>query len=165
LPQIVAWLVLVVTILQFPFFVSPMLPLGASIPVTILFFVLISGIVYHGGLTQGIDPMDAHLRLHLRTARPDEEARLSRLFYRRFNPLPPSPLPEEPMKQCWLCEIQVAEPSLHCRYCGKCVKNFDHHCMCELTNLLLGGTTGLPFLSLSRLTGFSVFSMNTNLQG
>jgi hypothetical protein len=130
-PQLMAWLVLAVTIVQFLFFVSPMLPIAASVPVTVFFFALIGGIIYYGGLTQAIDPMDPYLRMHLHSVRPDDEAKLSRLFYRRFNPLPQPPLPEEPMKQCWICDIQVAEPSLHCKYCGKCVKNFDHHCMCE----------------------------------
>jgi hypothetical protein len=128
--QIVAWLLLALTMLQFPFFVSPVMPIAASIPVTLFFFALIGGILYYGCLTQAVDPMDVHLRCFLNEKQPEEEAKLSK-FYTKFNPLPQGPQPEEPMKHCWLCDTQVAEPSMHCKFCNKCVKNFDHHCMCK----------------------------------
>ena len=35
------------------------------------------------------------------------------------------------MKQCWICDVQVYETSMHCKYCNKCVGKFDHHCMCK----------------------------------
>jgi hypothetical protein len=40
------------------------------------------------------------------------------------------PLPNEPMKQCWICDASVAEHSMHCKFCNKCVYGFDHHCIC-----------------------------------
>ena len=39
--------------------------------------------------------------------------------------------PQEPTKQCWICDIQVGEKSMHCKFCNKCVDQFDHHCMCK----------------------------------
>jgi hypothetical protein len=42
------------------------------------------------------------------------------------------PVPQdETMKQCWICDTQVADHSMHCKFCNKCVYHFDHHCMCE----------------------------------
>lgn len=34
------------------------------------------------------------------------------------------------MKQCWICDVPVAEHSMHCKFCNKCVDHFDHHCIC-----------------------------------
>jgi hypothetical protein len=42
----------------------------------------------------------------------------------------PLSLPNEPMKQCWICDASVAEHSMHCKFCNKCVYGFDHHCIC-----------------------------------
>jgi hypothetical protein len=39
-------------------------------------------------------------------------------------------LTNEPMKQCWICDTSVAEHSMHCKFCNKCVYGFDHHCIC-----------------------------------
>lgn len=32
-------------------------------------------------------------------------------------------------KYCWVCQTDVYEASMHCKYCDKCVSTFDHHCM------------------------------------
>jgi len=37
--------------------------------------------------------------------------------------------PQEPTKQCWICDVQVGEKSMHCKFCNKCIDHFDHHCM------------------------------------
>jgi len=37
--------------------------------------------------------------------------------------------PEEEVKYCWVCQTEVHVHSMHCKYCDKCVSNFDHHCM------------------------------------
>jgi len=136
-PQIAAWFVLAATALQFLFFVSPLMTLAASIPVTVVFFAFVAGILYYGGLTQAIDPIDVHLRRTLLSSQPDCEDKMSKL-YKRLNPLPEqeegdAAAQTEPLKQCWLCDTQVAEPSMHCKFCNKCVKNFDHHCMCTFS--------------------------------
>ena len=39
--------------------------------------------------------------------------------------------PEEPTRQCWICDVRVGEQSMHCKFCNKCVDHFDHHCMCK----------------------------------
>lgn len=36
---------------------------------------------------------------------------------------------EAKMKYCWVCQTNVYETSMHCKYCDKCVSTFDHHCM------------------------------------
>lgn len=35
------------------------------------------------------------------------------------------------MKHCWICDVTVSAQSMHCKFCNKCVANFDHHCMCK----------------------------------
>ena len=112
--QISAWIALVATYLQFLLFVSPILPIAAAIPVTIYFTALVVAVVYYGGKTQLIDPVDIYLARHLQQ-----------------NPPQALPETEEPMKQCWICDTQVAEHSMHCKFCNKCVYHFDHHCMCK----------------------------------
>lgn len=115
------------------------MPIEASIPVTIFFFGLVFGTIYHGTLALAIDPMDPHLAKHLKEnhagepseAQEKESASHQRL-YAACNPLPDSvPLPTEPMKQCWICDTQVADHAMHCKFCNKCVYHFDHHCMCK----------------------------------
>ena len=34
-----------------------------------------------------------------------------------------------PTKYCWVCQTNVYDTSMHCKYCDKCVSTFDHHCM------------------------------------
>lgn len=133
--QISAWMALFFTFAQFLIIVSPVMPLDVSIPVTVVFGAMIATVIYYGGLTQIIDPMDPHLRKHLALTQPDVEGQLG-AFYKRFNSLkkdePESATPTTTttgMKQCWLCDAQVAEPSMHCKFCNKCVNHFDHHCI------------------------------------
>jgi hypothetical protein len=67
-----------------------------------------------------------------------KETSLSNWIYQLYNPPPMQPPPivtnaatgEIEMKQCWICDVQVHEQSMHCKYCNKCVGHFDHHCMC-----------------------------------
>lgn len=32
-------------------------------------------------------------------------------------------------KYCWVCQTNVYDLSMHCKFCDKCVQRFDHHCM------------------------------------
>lgn len=45
---------------------------------------------------------------------------------RQAQPLPAT----EAMKHCWICDVTVADHSMHCKFCNKCVYHYDHHCMC-----------------------------------
>jgi hypothetical protein len=47
-----------------------------------------------------------------------------------------------PTKQCWICDLQVYETSMHCKYCNKCVDKFDHHCVWLNTCI---GRTNAPY--------------------
>lgn len=140
-PQIAAWVALALSFFEFILFVSPLLPIEIAIPVTIYFAALIAGVVYFGSRTQLIDPIDIHLLKDLRAVGREDPANnsfdyfsitgnvLPRL-YSRFNP-EITTLPEEEMKQCWICETMVADHAMHCKFCNKCVYHFDHHCMCK----------------------------------
>lgn len=136
--QISAWVAMAVSIMQFPLVVSPIMPLQASIPVTLVFFATVVGTIYYGILALAADPMDVHLEQHLQTSSEPNDARDKETpwrtkLYNACNNNTTTELlvvPDEPMKQCWICDIQVAEHSMHCKFCNKCVYHFDHHCMC-----------------------------------
>lgn len=53
------------------------------------------------------------------------------------------------MKQCWICDTQVAEQSMHCKFCNKCIARFDHHCMCKFRHVMQQSYT----LIASRMVG------------
>jgi len=136
--QISAWFALLATFLEFILVVSPLMPIAASVPVSIYFVFLVGGSFYYGFLTQVIDPMDKHLAKYLREQAStrslennnDDKSCLSKLYF-KFNPLSNEPLPNESMKHCWICDVQVAEHAMHCKFCNKCVGHFDHHCVCK----------------------------------
>jgi hypothetical protein len=145
--QMSAWVALVATAIQFPLFCSPVMPLAASVPMTLVFFSFVTGTIYYGTLALGVDPMDPHLAQHLKeeeqntngagAADADTQEASNKdstkglgAVHAYCNPVRQGPLPDEPMKQCWICDTQVAEHSMHCKFCNKCVYHFDHHCMC-----------------------------------
>lgn len=111
--QLSTWILLPVLVLQFLFFSTPLLPLEASIPCTLCFIALAGFSTYFAYVAMNIDPADPRLEPH----DPNSESRWET---------------DAPTKQCWICDKQVGEKSMHCKYCNKCVDHFDHHCMCKV---------------------------------
>jgi hypothetical protein len=116
--QLSTWIYLPTLVLQFLFFVSPLLPLGASIPCTVVFFGCAAASAYFGIQATRTNPADPRLEVAAETDTDGDAA---------------CPWdPNEPTKQCWICDIQVGEKSMHCKFCNKCVNHFDHHYMSKL---------------------------------
>ena len=150
IPQISAWIALLATLLHFVLGITPILPLKASIPLTLFFLFLIGLVLLYGMRAIAVDSMDVYLEEHLRAHRNGticKESRWKDSIYNAYNPprtAPPTAAATEhddTMKQCWICDVQVVDSSMHCKYCNKCVGKFDHHCMCKWAHL--------PCLSLS----------------
>lgn len=126
--QISTWIFLPLLVLEFCIFVSPLMPLAASIPCTLAFgFFAISSTVF-GYLAMKVDPKDPRLNNNANTAADGE-------LHNNANATTTITTttidPDEPTKQCWICDVQVGEKSMHCKFCNKCVDHFDHHCMCK----------------------------------
>jgi palmitoyltransferase ZDHHC1/11 len=127
--QISTWVFLPMLVLQFLFFAAPLLPMAASISCSIIFCGLAACSSYFGYLSMKVDPRDPRLVSN--------------------NPIDSF---DGPTKQCWICDAQVGEKSMHCKFCNKCVDHFDHHCMCKYkqqhSNLVrLQASTHLAFKS------------------
>lgn len=127
--QLSTWIILPVLVLQFLFFVSPILPLSASIVCTIIFCGIAGAGTYFGYMAMKIDPSDPRLLLHGSSANSGTNTGQSSSSHPNHEHRPVDP--NEPTKQCWICDIQVGEKSMHCKFCNKCVDHFDHHCMCK----------------------------------
>ena len=112
MPQLSTWVFLPALMIEFLLFASPLLPLAASIPCSVVFCLLALSSAYYGYLAMKTDPSDP------------------RLFSSETGEQQCTWDPNEPTKQCWLCDVQVGEKSMHCKFCNKCVDQFDHHCMC-----------------------------------
>eukprot|EP00978_Attheya_sp_CCMP212_P038785 scaffold195824_cov56-Attheya_sp.AAC.1 len=63
--QILTWILLPILFIQFGFFVTPILPMVASIPCTVVFIVFGFLSIYYGYLCCVTDPIDVKLREHL----------------------------------------------------------------------------------------------------
>lgn len=61
----------------------------------------------------------------------------------RLNPYLLTRPTNDEMKQCWICDTQVAKHSMHCKFCNKCVYHFDHHCL--WLNTCIGHSNYKPF--------------------
>jgi hypothetical protein len=114
--QVSTWITLPTLVLEFLFFVSPILPVAASIPCTLVFVALAALSTYYGLLAMYIDPSDPRLFANPEAATYGAECTID---------------PTESTKHCWICDVTVAEKSMHCKFCNKCVHHFDHHCMCK----------------------------------
>jgi hypothetical protein len=114
--QVSTWITLPTLVLEFLFFVSPLLPLAASIPCTLVFVGLAALSAYYAFLAMYIDPSDPRLLTTTNTANAEKACAID---------------PNESTKHCWICDVTVAENSMHCKFCNKCVHHFDHHCMCK----------------------------------
>jgi hypothetical protein len=157
-PQMAAMAAFILTILEFSIVVAPSLHLSAIAPVSIVFLGIVAAVINFGAKAVLTDPMDAHVIEHWRQqnrlptspiiCRPATAAdnndgmivprnppltRLERVYvwfnqerHEEFR------LPVEQMKHCWICDLPVADHSMHCKFCNKCVYHFDHHCMCKL---------------------------------
>lgn len=108
--QIVTWILLPLLIVQFVLCISPIYPIAASIPISILylFFSFCSG--YCGYKACSIDPIDDRLLVN-----EDSNDNVSECL-------------DGETKYCWACETRVGQASMHCKFCNKCVATFDHHC-------------------------------------
>lgn len=99
-----------------------LLPLTAWIPVTIVFLSLAGISVIYAYKAMSTDPSDPRLVHHRKQCQVADSGNGA---VAQWNP-------QDPTKQCWICDIQVGTKSMHCKFCNKCVDRFDHHCMCTL---------------------------------
>jgi palmitoyltransferase len=114
--QILTWFL-------FPFFLvghgaMPVVAMWSSEPSSLIPNAILSGLiflgaaygVFNGGMACATDPIDDHLMAHLAAG---AKGRTQGAPDKSF---------------CWVCQVHVAKPSKHCRFCCKCIKGFDHHC-------------------------------------
>lgn len=125
MPQMSAWAALLATLVHFLLGVTPILPLKASVPLTAFFVFLIALVFLYGIRAIVVDSMDVYLEQHLRGLRDGavctHESKWKDRIYNMYN-RPRSgvvPLAADAMKQCWICDVQVVETSMHCKYCNK----------------------------------------------
>jgi len=113
--QLSTWVFLPTLVLEFLFFASPLLPLAASIACSLIFFFSAAASTYFALKAMKTDPADPRICSRSETGDGHDGACAWD--------------PNEPTKQCWICDVQVGEKSMHCKFCNKCVGHFDHHCM------------------------------------
>lgn len=110
--QVSTWVFLPTLVLEFLLVVAPLLPLVPSIIFTIIFCSLAGAAAGYAFMAMKIDPSDPRLL----------DSQQNNNQGSRWNP-------QDPTKQCWICDVQVGVKSMHCKFCNKCVDHFDHHCM------------------------------------
>jgi len=123
--QVGTWALLPLLLLQFLFFASPILPVAASIPCTIVVFACGFSAAYYAYWVCITDPIDWRLQRHLKEregASCDHDNNVE---------------DDNDTKFCWVCSIDVHQLSMHCKFCNKCVGTFDHHC--HWLNTCVGG--------------------------
>lgn len=120
--QLSTWVFLPFLLVEFGLLASPLMPIAVSIPVTIVVFAVAGAATYYAYVTMAEDPSDARIFSNPRNRKNDK------VDYEA----PTSIASDDPTKHCWICEADVAQTSMHCKFCQKCVEGFDHHCMCKL---------------------------------
>ena len=119
--QIGTWLLLPTLLFQFLLFASPILPLAASIPCTICVFVCAAFTAYFSYKCCMINPIDDRLGRYLAHQNAELEG--------GDNGNQQAEIEDDGVtKFCWVCGTDVHASSMHCKFCNKCVTNFDHHC-------------------------------------
>jgi hypothetical protein len=153
--QMVTWVIWPLLVIQFLFFVSPVLPIAASIPCTVVYIFFALASAYYSYYCTITDPMDPLLKRHLAEQKAHDEGGTCTLdegthtrhgfLFTFFQPRKihktsheEETAPEDQdgttdvddtdTKHCWVCETQVHVHAMHCKYCDKCVSHFDHHC-------------------------------------
>ena len=127
--QLSTWVTLPTLLIQFGLFVTPILPLAASVPVSVVVLGLGAASAYYAVVTMQIDPSDPRLLLQNSAATEEQPSGANHNHHHQNQEVDPS----EATKHCWICDTSVAETSMHCKFCNKCVDHFDHHCMCKCT--------------------------------
>mmetsp|Transcript_5790 Transcript_5790/g.13195 ORF Transcript_5790/g.13195 Transcript_5790/m.13195 type:complete len:355 (+) Transcript_5790:340-1404(+) len=152
--QVGTWILLPILLLQFALFVSPILPLSAAIVCTLCVFVCGATAAYFAYKVCSIDPIDEKLRLHLQDNEGPGKSRQNG---------GPAENEEEGTKFCWIDGIDVYSNSMHCKFCNKCVSNFDHHC--HWLNTCVGGKNYDYFFLTVGSTLSLVLSRGLSLSG
>mmetsp|Transcript_35388 Transcript_35388/g.77512 ORF Transcript_35388/g.77512 Transcript_35388/m.77512 type:complete len:454 (-) Transcript_35388:144-1505(-) len=129
--QMATWVLLPLLIVHFLIFVSPVLPVGASVPCTLLFLAAGTLSAYFAYKCCITDPVDDKLARHLKKQRDGNGGSSG-----SSGDVEAGGTGEEadddgndPTKYCWVCQTNVHDKSMHCKFCDKCVSRFDHHCM------------------------------------
>lgn len=120
--QVGTWALLPLLLLQFLFFASPILPIAASIPCTIVIFACGVTASYYTYWVCITNPIDSRLQRHL-----NEQEGASGDLHDNNN-VDGGGVDDSDTKFCWVCSIDVHQLSMHCKFCNKCVGTFDHHC-------------------------------------
>jgi len=123
--QVGTWALLPLLLLQFLFFASPILPIAASIPCTIVVFLFGFSCAYYAYWVCITDPIDRRLQCHLQEAE-NNDGENNNIQNRNGNTQVTDD--DNQTKFCWVCSLDVHELSMHCKFCNKCVGKFDHHC-------------------------------------
>jgi len=109
--QVGTWILLPLLLLQFFFFASPLLPLAASIPCSIVVFFFGILTAYKAIKTTITDPADSHSQKKKQGANFTDEEKA-----------------EKEARYCHHCESNVNNNAVHCNICHKCIEGYDHHC-------------------------------------
>src|SRR5210317_39561 len=112
--QVGTWALLPLLLLQFLFFASPILPIAASIPCTIVVFLCGFSCAYYAYWVCITDPIDRRLQCHLQEAE-NNDGENNNIQNRNGNTEVTDD--NDQTKFCWVCSLDVHELSMHCKFC------------------------------------------------